>query len=147
MLCKGEENPLIRASGFPLPLRSPTFPQRCQRGHPFGNPSSCWNGVWLLEPFEPPCSRCSSRLARSVRPARDGQAHSGECVCPTRASEAPSSERVKTLHPSGARPSHRARETSYSEREGHLIPGGQWGFARASRGALHERAEGLCTGE
>ena len=29
VLCKGEENPLVRASGFPLPLRSPTFPQRC----------------------------------------------------------------------------------------------------------------------
>ena len=77
VLCKGEENPLVRASGFPLPLRSPSFPQRCQRGFPFGNPSLCWIEVLFradrasrIEPCEPFAWKHASLSHRGMRASR-----------------------------------------------------------------------------
>ena len=108
------------------------------KGFALWKPSLCWNGVWLLEPFEPPCSRCSSRSGRWSRLARDsGRVPLGAKVlhCSVRRS---CTARCEGLAPLGARSSPRSMRMVRFERESGGLGGLPPSSARKRVGVIGE---------
>ena len=136
VLCKGEENPLVRASGFPLPLRSPSFPQRCSGASP-RDPQS----LVLAKGF---CSLEQKVFARSSKRSLHARAE-GLCSLEqrvfTRLIEGSSLERNKVSLSFGIRCLFRAGRDPRPERDATLIPSETRPLSRADRDVPLARRE------
>ena len=123
---------MIRASGFPRPLRSPTFPQRCSgaslralqvksrrcRRFVENLPLGKFSNRNLYCPRDPPVLAGAVFFIRASRAALSKGLDTGVSMVAIRSDQGMRSARIEQSHPSGTRSLSRAVQDHSPERAG-----------------------------